>query len=66
MAKSPTPYSVNTDCEKYNAKLVQKRTDIIHSAAMKLGKCGPVKYYPFFGSFQNLELGLIASQYYSR
>jgi replicative superfamily II helicase len=44
--------------------LVQKRADIIHSAAALLEKCNLVKYERATGRFQSTELGRIASHYY--
>jgi replicative superfamily II helicase len=44
--------------------LVQKRADIIHSAAALLEKCNLMKYERATGRFQSTELGRIASHYY--
>lgn len=44
--------------------LVQKRADIIHSAAVLLEKCNLVKYERGSGRLQATELGRIASHYY--
>ncbi|TFK49242.1 putative RNA helicase [Heliocybe sulcata] len=63
MLKSPSLYSVGVDYED-DKGLVQKRADIIHSAAALLEKCHLVKYERASGRFQSTELGRIASHYY--
>ncbi|KAF8491330.1 Sec63-domain-containing protein [Russula emetica] len=57
MLKSPALYYMTP-------VLVQKRADIIHSAAALLEKCSLVKYERASGRFQSTELGRIASHYY--
>ena len=42
--KSPALYSVGVDHQEQNGALVQKRTDIAHSAAVLLEKCQLIKY----------------------
>ncbi|KIJ55099.1 hypothetical protein M422DRAFT_219656 [Sphaerobolus stellatus SS14] len=64
MLKSPTLYSVTVDYQDDDPLLVQKRSDIIHSAAVLLEKCNLVKYERHSGKFQSTELGRIASHYY--
>jgi pre-mRNA-splicing helicase BRR2 len=64
MLKSPALYSVNADYQEDDPGLVQKRADIIHSAAAMLEKCKLVKYERATGRFSSLELGRIASHYY--
>ncbi|EPQ53751.1 Sec63-domain-containing protein [Gloeophyllum trabeum ATCC 11539] len=63
MLKSPSLYSVGVDYED-DQGLVQKRADIIHSAAAMLEKCHLIKYERASGRFQSTELGRIASHYY--
>ena len=63
MLKSPALYSVGVDYQD-DAALVQKRADIVHSAAALLEKCHLVKYERASGRFQSTELGRIASHYY--
>jgi pre-mRNA-splicing helicase BRR2 len=64
MLKSPALYGVNADYQEDDPGLIQKRADIIHSAAALLEKCSLVKYERASGRFQSTELGRIASHYY--
>ncbi|KAF8270130.1 putative RNA helicase [Lactarius quietus] len=64
MLKSPALYSVTADYQEDDPGLVQKRADIIHSAAAILEKCNLIKYERSSGRFQSTELGRIASHYY--
>ncbi|KDQ53780.1 hypothetical protein JAAARDRAFT_136540 [Jaapia argillacea MUCL 33604] len=63
MLKSPALYSVGVDYED-DKGLIQKRADIIHSAAALLEKCHLIKYERASGRFQSTELGRISSHYY--
>ncbi|TFK70690.1 Sec63-domain-containing protein [Pluteus cervinus] len=63
MLKSPALYGVGADYQD-DGLLVQKRADIIHSAAVILEKCQLLKYERSTGRFQSTELGKIASHYY--
>ncbi|KAI9462917.1 Sec63-domain-containing protein [Lactarius psammicola] len=64
MLKSPALYGVGADYQEDDPGLVQKRADIIHSAAAILEKCNLIKYERASGRFQSTELGRIASHYY--
>lgn len=64
LLKSPALYYVSADYQEDDPSLVQKRADIIHSAAALLEKCNLVKYERASGRFQSTELGRIASHYY--
>ncbi|KAI0258389.1 Sec63-domain-containing protein [Gloeopeniophorella convolvens] len=64
MLKSPALYGVHADYQEDDAGLVQKRADIIHTAAVLLEKCSLIKYERASGRFQSTELGRIASHYY--
>ncbi|KAG5640834.1 hypothetical protein DXG03_006882 [Asterophora parasitica] len=64
MLKSPGLYGVGVDYQDEDGGLIQKRADIIHSAAVLLEKCQLLKYERSSGRFQSLELGKIASHYY--
>ncbi|KAK2464636.1 hypothetical protein APHAL10511_003329 [Amanita phalloides] len=64
MLKSPSLYSVGIDYQEGDAGLVQKRADIVHTAATLLEKCQLLKYERSSGRFQSTELGRIASHYY--
>ncbi|CCL98051.1 uncharacterized protein FIBRA_00045 [Fibroporia radiculosa] len=64
MLKDPTLYSVGIDYLEDDPALVQKRADIVHTAAVLLEKCHLIKYERASGRFQTTELGRIASHYY--
>ncbi|KAI9444012.1 Sec63-domain-containing protein [Lactarius indigo] len=64
MLKSPALYGVSADYQDDDPGLIQKRADIIHSAAAILEKCNLIKYERASGRFQSTELGRIASHYY--
>ncbi|KAG7088489.1 hypothetical protein E1B28_012477 [Marasmius oreades] len=64
MMKSPGLYGVGVDYQEDDEGLIQKRADIIHSAAVLLEKCQLLKYERATGRFQSTELGRIASHYY--
>lgn len=64
MLKDPALYSVGHDYLEDDPALVQKRADIVHTAAVLLEKCFLVKYERASGRFQSTELGRIASHYY--
>ncbi|THH20310.1 hypothetical protein EW146_g1011 [Bondarzewia mesenterica] len=64
MLKSPGLYSVGVDYQEDDSGLIQKRADIVHSAAALLEKCHLIKYERTSGRFQSTELGRIASYYY--
>lgn len=63
MLKAPALYGVGADYED-DIGLVQKRADIIHSAAVLLEKSQLIKYERASGRFSSTELGRIASYYY--
>ncbi|EPQ63005.1 Bgt-317 [Blumeria graminis f. sp. tritici] len=63
MLRSPGLYSVGADYED-DKILEQKRTDLIHSAAVVLEKSNLVKYDKKTGKLQSTDLGRIASHYY--
>lgn len=64
MLRDPALYSVGVDYQDDDTTLVQKRADIVHSAAALLEKCYLIKYERASGRFQSTELGRIASHYY--
>lgn len=64
MLRSPALYSVGVDYQEDDSGLIQKRADIVHSAAVLLEKCSLIKYERSTGRFQSTELGRIASHYY--
>ncbi|KAG6830759.1 hypothetical protein H0H92_014840 [Tricholoma furcatifolium] len=57
------PILVGADYQD-DAALIQRRADIIHSAAVLLENCQLMKYERATGRFQSLELGRIASHHY--
>ena len=63
MLKSPALYGIGADYED-DVGLVQKRADIVHSAAVLLEKSQLIKYERASGRFSSTELGRIASHYY--
>ncbi|KAI0070649.1 Sec63-domain-containing protein [Panus rudis PR-1116 ss-1] len=64
MLKDPVLYSVGIDYLEDDPALVQKRADIVHTAAALLEKCHLIKYERASGRFQSTELGRIASHFY--
>jgi pre-mRNA-splicing helicase BRR2 len=64
MLRTPSLYSVGVDYLEDDPLLLQKRADIIHTAAALLEKCNLIKYDRKAGNFQSTELGRIASHYY--
>ncbi|OCH86010.1 putative RNA helicase [Obba rivulosa] len=64
MLKDPALYSVGVDYLEDDPSLIQKRADIVHTAATMLEKCHLIKYERASGRFQSTELGRIASHYY--
>jgi pre-mRNA-splicing helicase BRR2 len=64
MLRTPTLYSITADYSADDPSLIQKRADIVHSAAVLLEKCGLLKYERAAGRFASTELGKIASHYY--
>lgn len=63
MLEAPGLYKVGADYAD-DPTLLQKRIDLVHSAAVLLAKCNLIKYDIDSGSFQATELGRIASHYY--
>ena len=64
MLKSPGLYSVGVDYPEDDGALVQKCTDVAHSAAFLPKKFQLIKHERLSGRFQSTELGQIASYYY--
>lgn len=63
MLRSPALYRVGADYENDDI-LLQKRVDLIHSAATILAKCRLIKYDPAEGTMNPTEWGRVASHYY--
>ncbi|KAJ3184262.1 DEIH-box ATPase [Geranomyces variabilis] len=64
MLRNGPLYGVSADESEEDPYLLQKRVDLIHSAAAVLDKCNLIKYDKKTGRFQVTELGRIASHYY--
>ncbi|KAM0788324.1 hypothetical protein ACM66B_001467 [Microbotryomycetes sp. NB124-2] len=64
MLNSPSLYSVSPDFRDDDPQLVQKRSDIVHTAAVLLEKGNLIRYDRKSGVFHSNELGRIASSYY--
>ncbi|XXG84547.1 hypothetical protein AAC387_Pa10g2048 [Persea americana] len=64
MQRNPTLYGLPADMTKRDKSLVERRADLIHSAATILDKSNPVNYNRKSGYFQVTDLGRIASYYY--
>jgi pre-mRNA-splicing helicase BRR2 len=64
MLGSPALYNVGADYLEGDPTLIQKRADLIHSAAVLLEKGGLVRYDRATGELQSTDLGRIASHYY--
>lgn len=64
MLKDPVLYSISVDYQDDDGSLIQKRADIVHTAAALLEKCHLVKYERASGRFQSTDLGRIASYFY--
>ncbi|WVQ83790.1 hypothetical protein IAT38_005934 [Cryptococcus sp. DSM 104549] len=64
MLGSPALYNVGADYMEGDDALVQKRADLIHSAAVLLEKGGLIRYDRATGVFQATDLGRISSHYY--
>ncbi len=64
MLRSPTIYGITHDEAANDKLLVQRRQDLIHSAATVLDKGNLIKYDKKTGNFQVTDLGIVASHYY--
>lgn len=64
MVRNPTLYGLSPDALTRDLLLVERRADLVHSAATILDKNNLVKYDRKSGYFQVTDLGRIASYYY--
>ncbi|GAA5998703.1 ATP-dependent RNA helicase BRR2 [Rhodotorula paludigena] len=64
MLGTPSLYSVDPNYYEDDPLLEQKRSDIVHTAAVLLEKSGLIRYDRKSGVFHTNELGRIASGYY--
>lgn len=64
MMRSPRVYGITVDEFEQDHMLIQRRTNLVHSAALLLDKHNLVKYDRRSGEFHQTTLGRIASHYY--
>jgi pre-mRNA-splicing helicase BRR2 len=64
MLKKPSVYGISEDESNRDPFLVQRRTDLIHTAANILDKHGLIKYDRRTNVFQPTALGKVSSYYY--
>jgi pre-mRNA-splicing helicase BRR2 len=64
MLKNPGVYGITDEESNGDPFLIQRRTDLIHSAANLLDKHGLVKYDKRAGIFQSTMQGKVSSYYY--
>ena len=64
MIKEPQLYGVSNESLHVDKYLLQRRLDLIHSAAIQLDKAHLIRYDRKTGNFQATEYGRIASHYY--
>ena len=64
MCHSPSLYGIDADTIQRDPYLLQRRVDLVHSAAVQLAKNGLIRYERKTGSFQSTSLGRTAAYYY--
>ena len=64
MIKAPQLYGVSNESLVVDKYFLQRRLDLIHSAAIQLDKAHLIEYDQKTGNFQTTEHGRIASHYY--
>jgi pre-mRNA-splicing helicase BRR2 len=64
MLKNPILYGVTDEEKSKDPYLLQRRSDLIHTAANILDKHGLIKYDRKTGYFQMTQLGRVSSHYY--
>lgn len=65
MIRTPQLYGIDNESELINdPRLLQRRADLIHTAAMLLSKAGMIKYDKRTGALQANPIGKAASHYY--
>lgn len=65
MIRTPNLYGIDNESELINdPRLLQRRADLIHTAAMLLSKAGMIKYDKRTGALQANPIGKAASHYY--
>ena len=64
MKQSPQTYFIEPEELANDPHLLQRRVNLIHSAAIELDKNNLIRYDKRSGAFQSTLLGKIASHYY--
>ena len=64
MFKMPSVYGISPSEVESDPILLQRRTDLVHTAANILDKHGLIKYDKKSGVFQITQIGRVASHYY--
>lgn len=64
MLKNSTLYGISADELARDSYLIQRRTDLIHTASIHLERHGLIRYDRKSGYLQATEMGRIASHYY--
>lgn len=64
MLRSPELYGMKKEILDEDPLLIQRRTDLIHTAAILLDRAGLIKYDKRVGNFQSTPIGKVASHYY--
>lgn len=64
MMQNPALYGVSAEEKKRDPLLLQRRIDLVHSAAVILDKHFLIRYDRKSGAFQSTALGRVASHYY--
>jgi len=60
MLNTPVLYGVSADYQQEDPRLLQYRTDLVHSAAVALEKASMIRYNRKTGAFQSTDIGRIA------
>ncbi len=64
MLKKPSVYGISLGDMERDPNLMERRTDLIHTAANILDKHGLIKYDKRSGTFHASHLGRVSSHYY--
>lgn len=64
MLRAPSIYGIDSDELSQDPKLIQRRIDLIHSAAVQLQKANMIKYERKTGLLSSTAIGKVASHYY--
>jgi pre-mRNA-splicing helicase BRR2 len=64
MLRAPNLYGIEENEIQRDPLLIQRRADLVHTAAILLQKAAMIKYDKRTGSLQPTALGKVASHYY--